>query len=541
MWPCLIVTNREKILREIEGEREPVMRLPRMVLCAVLLGITLAPGAVAGITDPVRVEQGQLAGTSGRRPDVRVYKGIPFARPPVGELRWKPPEPPASWPGVRPATQFANACMQTPVTQSSLNGPAPPPVSEDCLYLNIWTPAQSADDRLPVMVWIHGGGFERGTAAAVGYDGENLARKGAVVVTINYRLGIIGFLALPELTAESSHHASGNYGLMDQIAALQWVQKNIAAFGGDTTRVTIFGQSAGSVSVNVLMASPLAKGLFARAIGESGGSFGPMVTLADAEKKGLQVASALGITKEVLPSLRAKPADDLVPSKANSEMGDIVDGWVLPQSVSAIFAAGKQNDVPVIVGNNANEGGNLAPLPNGTISSADFAAQARKDFGSSADKFLQIYPAATDDQAVASHFASFRDEFFSWEMRTWARLETKTMHHNAYRYYFTRVPPGPGSRLGAFHGAEMAYVFQNYPFRLFYQDVDKRLGDDIASYWVNFARTGDPNGPGLPQWPAYDASKDDSLELNDQIKVDFGVSAAGLDFFDAIGPSPPPR
>jgi para-nitrobenzyl esterase len=532
----------KKFRLDIELGRISLMRSSTLGLCLSIFAFGLgALRAPAAITDPVRVEQGQLAGASGRSPDVRVYKGVPFAAPPVGGLRWKPPQPPASWQGVRQAAQFSNACMQTPIAASSLNGPMPPPVSEDCLYLNIWTPAKSADDHLPVMVWIHGGGFERGTAAAIGYDGENLARKGAVVVTINYRLGILGFLALPELSAESAHHTSGNYGLMDQIAALQWVQKNIAAFGGDASLVTIFGQSAGSVSASDLMASPLAHGLFARAIGESGGSFGPMDSLADAEKNGVQAATALGITNETLKSLRAKPATDIVQLKANGEMGVIVDGWVLPQSVSAIFAAGKQNDVPLIVGNNANEGGNLAPLPNGTISSADFAAEAHKDFGASADKFLQVYPASTDDQAVASHFAAFRDEFFGWQMRTWTRMETKTGHHSAYRYYFTRVPPGPGSRLGAFHGAEMAYVFQNYPFRLFYQDVDKQLGDVISSYWVNFARTGDPNGSGLPQWPAYDAAKDNSLELNGEIKVDFGVNAAGLDFFDSVGPNSPPH
>jgi len=494
--------------------------------------------AFAAITDPVHVEQGELAGASGRNPDVRVYRGIPFAAPPVGELRWKPPQPPAAWQGVRQATQFGNSCPQVPFpTNGVYSGTPPPPISEDCLYLNIWTPAKSANDRLPVMVWIHGGGFDRGTGAAAGYDGENLARKGAVVVTINYRLGILGFLALPELTAESSHHASGNYGLLDQIAALQWVQENIVSFGGDASRVTIFGQSAGSGSVNALMASPLAKGLFGRAIGESGGSFAPMPSLADAQEQGAQFAAAIGVTGDTLKSLRAKTIEELLKAKADDDAGPIVDGWVLPSTVYAIFAAGKQNDVPVIVGNNANEGANIVPLPNGTMSAAEFAENARKNFGAMADKFLQAYPAATDEEAAAAHFASFRDAQFGWDMRMWARLETDTGHHHAYRYYFSRVPPGPGSRLGAFHGADLAYVFENYPFRIWYQDWDKQLGEIIENYWVNFAKTGDPNGPGLPNWPPYDPAKDDSLVLGDEVKVQMDVNARGLDFFDAYNQS----
>ena len=511
------------------------MRIANLIPCLALIGMFASPRARAAITDPVRIEQGELAGTSSRSADVRLYRGIPFAAPPIGDLRWKPPQPPPHWQGIRQATQFGNSCPQPPYPSNGLFAGTTAPIGEDCLYLNIWTAAKSAGDRLPVMVWIHGGGFERGTGSASGYDGENLARKGAVVVTINYRLGILGFFALPELSAESPHHSSGNYGFMDQIAALQWVRRNIATFGGDPGRVTIFGQSAGSVSVNVLMASPLAKGLFQRAIGESGGSFGPMMSLAEAEKRGAKIAAKLGVTQDVLKSLRAKSADELVPSSANSEMAQIVDGWVLPQSIYAIFAAGKQNDVPVIVGNNANEGGNLAPLPNGTITRADFAEQAHNEFGALADEFLQVYPSgSTDDQAAASHFAAFRDEYFGWDMRTWARMQTQTGRGRAYRYYFTRVPPGrAGARLGAFHAAELAYVFENFPFRLFYVDADKQLGETISNYWANFAKTGDPDGAGLPVWPAYETAKDDVLEFGDEVKVQSSVNAAGLDFFDA--------
>src|SRR4029077_6763042 len=270
------------------------MRTRFVVLLLAVAVLAFTSAGVAAIADPVRVEQGLLAGTSGSSSDGRVYRGIPFAAPPTGDLRWKAPEPPVTWQGTRQATEFSNGCWQTQYPASAAIYQAKlPPLSEDCLYLNIWTSAKSAKDRLPVMVWIHGGGFTRGFAGTKSYDGEILARKGAVIVTINYRLGIFGFFAHPELSAESGHHASGNYALLDQIAALQWVQKNIAAFGGDPGRVTIFGESAGSWAVNALMASSLAKGLFQRAIGESCGSFSPMKTQANAEKEGEKLADFL--------------------------------------------------------------------------------------------------------------------------------------------------------------------------------------------------------------------------------------------------------
>ncbi len=510
----------------------PSMRTLPLLLLFGVFGATEAAQAPAAPTDPVRVEQGLIAGTAGRGTGMRVYRGIPFAASPVGDLRWKPPQPTAPWQGVRQATQFGNACLQPPYPTNGLYGGSPPPISEDCLNLNIWTPAKSGNDHLPVMVWIHGGGFQHGTGAAIGYDGENLASKGVVVVTINYRLGIFGFLALPELAAESPHHAAGNYALMDQIAALEWVQRNIAAFGGDAGRVTIFGESAGSDSVNMLMASPLASGLFARAIGESGGSFSPMPTLADAEKQDQQFAAKLGATHDVLQTLRAKSADDLIKATSNDDVNVIVDGWVLPQSVYATFAQGKQNDAPIIVGSNANEG-SIFPPPNGVMTPEEFSANAQKRFGPLSGEFLKIYPpGSSNEDATAAYFASYRDGAVGWDMRIWARMETETGHRRAYRYYFTRVPPGRGSRLGAFHGSELAYVFENFPYRISYEDADKQLGETITSYWVNFARTGDPNGAGLTSWPVYDPTKDDVLEFGDQISVQLRVNAAGLDFFD---------
>ena len=502
--------------------------------------------AFAAISDPVKVEQGLLAGTSGVSPEVHVYRGIPYAAPPVGDLRWKAPQPAAQWKGVRQATEFSNACWQTPyppaaaIYQTKL-----PPLSEDCLYLNIWTPAKSAKGRLPVMVWIHGGGFTRGYVGSQAYDGEALARKGVVIVTINYRLGIFGFFAHPKLSAESPHHASGNYALLDQLAALQWVKKNIAAFGGDPGRVTIFGESAGSWSVNALMASPLAKGLFHRAIGESGGSFEPMKSLAEAEKEGEKLGRLL--TPDVKPqapdssgkspgdvitALREMSPQNLMRAYETEIVRPIVDGYVLPLDITSTFSQGKQNDVPLIVGYNADEGTTLAPQ-GANMKALVFTMGIHQRYGAQADQMLKLYPAATDEEAVKSFYSAYRDQAFGWEMRTWARMAGRTGHQPAYLYYFSRRPPGPQSeKLRAFHAAEIAYVFGTFPWPFPWEDADRKLSDAIISYWVNFAATGNPKGNGLPRWPAYNALEDQSLEFGDQIAVRAQINKAGLDFFD---------
>jgi para-nitrobenzyl esterase len=499
-------------------------------LLTLLLSLIIAPAVFAADGDPVKVDQGLLAGTTGKNPDIRVYRGIPFAAPPVGDLRWQPPQPPASWQGVRDAKEYRSACWQMPYAAGSIYQATLPPLNEDCLYLNIWTAARSAKDRLPVMVWIHGGGFTRGSGASASYDGENLARKGVVLVTINYRLGIFGFMAHPELTAESEHHASGNYGLQDQVAALEWVQKNIAAFGGDPKNVTIFGESAGSWAVNALMASPLAKGLFQRVIGESGGNFSPMRSLAEAEKAGAKMDASI-------KALRAKPAEELLKSNEPVTRA-IVDGWVLPQDVNTIFAQGKQNDVPLIVGSNADEGTSLAPQGANTKASG-FTGSARQSYGALSDGFLKTYPAGTDEQAVSSFYAAYRDRTFGWEMRTWARLATKTGHHPVYLYYFSHRPPGPQrDRLRAFHASEIPYVFGNFVWQFPWEEADHRLSDVVSTYWVNFARTGNPNGAspngsGLVRWPVYDPGKDQALEIGDTIAARAQVNKAGLDFFDS--------
>ena len=379
------------------------------------------------------------------------------------------------------------------------------------------------------------------------YDGENLARKGVVVVTINYRLGIFGFFAHPALTAESAQHSSGNYGLLDQIAALQWVQKNIGAFGGDPAQVTIFGESAGSWSVNALMASPRAKGLFHRAIGESGAVFDKMPTLPDAEKAGEKLATKLGATGDALKTLRSKTAEDLLAATHAEDESLVVDGWALPDDIYSIFAAGEQNDVPLIAGFNADEGTAFAPDAV-NLKAPLFIAGSHMRYGTLADQFLKAYPAGSDAEAVASFYAAFRDSVFGWQMRTWVRMQTKTGHHEAYLYYFTHRPPGPQrDQLRAFHAADLPYVFGNFAWPFPWEDTDHKLSDAMITYWTNFAKTGNPNGAagaGVPvKWPAYDSATDQAIEFGDQIKIRSQVNKAGLDFFDvyeqSLRSSPP--
>lgn len=502
----------------------------RLRFLVSLLACTTAFG-LFGLDETIRTANGPVTGGAGRNAEVRVYKGLPYAAPPIGQLRWKSPRPAASWVGVRKADQFSAACMQAPYPPSSIYHSDPEPTSEDCLYLNVWTAAKTSKERRPVMVWVHGGALTRGSGALPTYDGESLARKGVVVVTINYRLGVFGFFAHPELTKESDRNASGNYGLLDQIAALEWVQKNIAAFGGDPKRVTIFGESAGSWSVNYLMATPLAHGLFHRVIGESGGAFGPMKKLSEVEESGVKFAHSLEV--ESLAALRAKTADELLKASGAASFPPNVDGWLLPQDVYTIFASGKQNDVPILVGSNADEAKSLTMWPPGGTTS-NFVSGIKMRFGADTDKVLRLYPASTDDEAKASFYTSFTDYVFTWQMRTWARLQNKSGKSKAYLYYFDRVPPGPaGERYGAYHAAEIAYVFDNLDSRRKpIEEADRKLADVMSSYWVNFAATGDPNGKGLPKWGAYLQSNDTALELGDRIQPIAGLHKDALDFLD---------
>jgi para-nitrobenzyl esterase len=407
-------------------------------------------------------------------------------------------------------------------------------MAEDCLYLNVWTAAKSAGDKRPVMVWVYGGGNNTGSGSSAQYDGQNLAAKGAVIVTFNYRLGALGFLAHPELTKESDRRASGNYGLMDQIAALQWVQKNIANFGGNPKNVTLFGESAGSVDIAGLMTSPHAKGLFHRVIGESS-TWGNAKKLADAEQDGVKFAAALGAN--TLAEMRAKPADAVLKA---GRAGNIVDGWLIPEDPGQVFAQGKQIDVPLLVGSNKDEATFFIAQP----APADkFIEQSRQKFGDLTDTFLKIYPAGSNEEAATSQLTAMSYEM-SWAMRNWARLETKTGKSKAYLYYFTEEPPvqsnakggkGGGRNAGASHTAEIVYVFNNLSGNRGWTDVDRQLADTMSSYWVNFATNGDPNGKGLPKWPAYDESKNPNpMVLGPKVEVGPAPDPAKLALYQSL-------
>jgi para-nitrobenzyl esterase len=499
------------------------MTSPRLTVLISLL-------AAQSWASPIHVEQGPLEGASGKQPGVRVYKGIPYATPPVGDLRWKAPHAPVAWTGIRDAKTFSPVCYQAPYAATSLYYQPPQEMSEDCLYLNVWTAAKNPRDKRPVMVWIHGGALTRGSGSTPTYDGENLALKGVILVTINYRLGLLGFYAHPELTKESDRNSSGNYGLLDQLAAIEWVKRNIAAFGGDPHRITIFGESAGSWSVNCLTASPLAKGLFQRVIGESGANFQPLKTLSDLEVAGAKLAKAVGDGS--LAGMRSKPAQELIDRPENNAFPANVDGYLLPQDVRTIFAQGKQNDVATLIGYNADEGTSLFPWPSNG-SAAWFVEQQTKRFGGDPKDFFSVYPAASEDVAQNSYYSAARDFSFGWQMRTWARMQTNTGKAKVWMYYFTHHPPGPlSARYRAFHASEIAYVFNNLLPPRQWEESDHNLAEQMSSYWANFAHKGDPNGGGLPTWPAYSESADAVMQFGAKPEVVNEVNKPGLDFWD---------
>ena len=455
----------------------------------------------------VSVETGLLAVPGADSHGVRVFRGIPFAAPPVGEKRWRPPEPPIPWTGVRAVDEFGANAMQGKV-YSDID-PFRPGVSEDCLFLNVWTPAAGGTDRLPVLFWIHGGGFVAGHGGEPRYDGTRLASRGIVVVTANHRLGAFGFLAHPALTAESPEGASGNYGLLDQIAALAWVKRNIAAFGGDPDGVTVAGESAGSISVSALMASPLAAGLFRRAIGQSGALFSaspkvPDRSLAGAEAYGTGFAERLGA--RTLAEMRALPAERIVEATPTDHtLWPIVDGHVLPDSPADIFAAGRQNDVALLAGWNRDEGFSFdITLRTGRT----FAEVVRQRFGPRAEGILALYP--SDDPQSARDFGG--DLVIVQPTWAWIAAQVKTGRAPVYRYRFDHAPAVPagwfGDRpvagAGAFHAAEIVYAFDNLDaFPWSYAEADRKTAAAMSAYWVNFVKSGDPNGAGLPEWPAY--------------------------------------
>lgn len=445
---------------------------------------------------------------------VREFLGIPYAAPPAGEHRWKAPAPPAAWTGVLKATEFGKHCMQAPIFGDMVF--PDPGMSEDCLTLNVWTPAKDVNAKLPVMVWIYGGGLAAGATSEPRQNGAILTERGVVVVSMNYRLGIFGFFALPELMAESGQNAAGNYGLMDQLAALRWVKRNIAAFGGDPSNVTIFGESAGSFSVSLLMASPLAKGLFQKAIGESGGDFAgklmPFVTAKESAAKDAEYART-GLGTDSLKELREMPADKLLEATSKPDlprrvMGIVVDGYFLPKPAREIFAAHEQNDVPLLAGWNHDEGSFGVVSAKPPIDAARVKELAEKEFGAKTAEFFKLYPADTDQMAVRSWEDFAGDRFIAYGTWKWLEMQATTSKKPVYRFRFDLAPPRDPKQpegMGAYHSAEIEYVFGTLDWRIptLWRPEDRAVSELMRKYWANFARSGDPNGPGLPNWPMY--------------------------------------
>jgi len=493
----------------------PSTRLQQFLLTATLAALVSSASiaqAQSGSSLEVSTKLGKVAGK--QEGDIRTFLGIPFAAPPVGPLRWREPMPAASWKGVRQATSFGPHCMQAPFFEDMIfRDPGP---SEDCLTLNVWTPAKDKAAKLPVMVWIYGGGYQGGSTSEARQDGKVLAENGVIVVTMNYRLGIFGFFTHPALTAESPNKASGNYGLLDQRAAMLWVKDNIAAFGGDPSNVTIFGESAGSFAVSSHMASPIDKGLFQKAIGESGGAFSKstlgMKSRIDAELKDAEFASKI-YHADTLEQLRAIPAQELLDratkpaaSKELIRFSPVIDGYLLPESVPAIFAAGKQNDVPLLAGWNHDEGGVLSKSTLDT-----FKASVDKQFGDDAPKVLAAYNATSDADSIRAASDLTADSFIAYSTWKWLEAQATTGKQPIYRFRFDEVVPAdPFHTAGdsAYHSGEIAYVFgsQHLLTDFKWTPEDQALSKQMQQYWSNFAKTGDPNGAGLPTWPKYNAA-----------------------------------
>jgi para-nitrobenzyl esterase len=515
----------------------------------------------AMVAEQVRIDSGMVAGSASGQPAVRVFKGIPFAAPPLGENRWKAPQPVAKWDDVRKADAFGAPCAagagggrgggggRGAAAPGAAAQAAPAPVappreparSEDCLYLNVWTSANSPSDRRPVMVWIYGGGFTGGSGGLAWYDGENLAAKGPVIVTFNYRLGSLGFFAHPELAKESGHNAAGNYGMMDAIAALQWVKKNIGAFGGDPNNITVAGESAGAIMVGALVGSPQAKGLFHRAIAESGGwmglTMGRMTSGQTAQANGVKTMEALGV--KTLAELRAKPMTELTGLSAG---GLIIDGYLIPEDISMTFMNGKQNAVDVLTGSNKDEanfgicGGGGGRGGGAPMTAETFKTNAQRRFGEAADEYVKLYGVTSDAEAQPAAHMACADEI-NWNMRQWAVAQAKA-GKKAYTYFFTRIPTinGGPSPQGATHTAEISFAWNNPKGQAnqTWNDVDIKLADTMSSYWVNFITKGDPNGNGLPRWPEYkDLMGGRVMVLGDTVQAESSAPTAKLSFYQA--------
>ncbi|HKD09438.1 MAG TPA: carboxylesterase family protein [Bryobacteraceae bacterium] len=509
-----------------------------MKIYSALAIAMIAPAAHAAATggaaaDHVRIANGVLEGTGPQASGVREFKGIPFAAPPTGALRWKAPQPVVNWTGVRRATAFGPRCTQQALFGDMgfrSNG-----MSEDCLYLNVWTPAKSASAKLPVMVYFYGGGFAAGDGSEPRYDGESIAAKGIVSVTVNYRLGVFGFMAHPELTAESPHHASGNYALLDQNAALLWVRKNIAAFGGDPRKITIAGESAGSISVSAQMASPLSRDLIAGAIGESGSIVATLapVSLKEGEEMGSRFAASAGAAN--LAALRAMSTDQVLAAASKPGAGrfsPVIDGYFFPETPLAIFSAGKQAHVPLLAGWNSEEMNSRMVLGNAEPTAENFQKAVDKLYGANAKEVMSAYDSKVKASVVdaATDLSSAR--FIAYGTWKWIDLCAKTGGKPVYRYYYARPRPAmsksmgnataglaggvtrggnggapPPPPRGAVHSAEIEYALGNLASNKVYDwtHEDYKVSALMEDYFANFVKTGNPNGAGLPEWPAANA------------------------------------
>jgi para-nitrobenzyl esterase len=495
---------------------------------------------------------------------ISVFRGVPFAQPPLGNLRWKEPQPVQNWKGVRKADHFGNRGMQKPVFGDM--GFRAESSSEDCLYLNIWTPAKSDKERLPVLVYFYGGGLVAGDGSEPRYDGESMAKKGIVTLTVNYRLGIFGFFSHPDLSKESAHHSSGNYGYMDQTAALRWVKQNIEAFGGDPSRVTIAGESAGSISVFAQMASPLSKGLFAGAIGESGAAIYPTlapVTQAEGESKGAAFATKIGSAS--IADLRKIPAAELLDIAYKNNMGGAittVDGYFFPQLPVKTFNEGKQASVPLLAGWNSAEVSYQSILKNAAASPENYKKAIEELYGEKSAEVLELYPGSTEEEVVQSATALSSDRFIVYSTWKWADLHSKTGNKPVYRYLFskskppmtesmkgavpglaggftkakegsdTKKPPVAG---GAPHAFEIEYAMGNLHRNNVYAWTadDHKVSDTMLSYFANFVKSGNPNGSGLPKWPELKANNQiNYINLDIQTKAEIETNTARYLFLD---------
>jgi para-nitrobenzyl esterase len=521
----------------------------RTILSAVAILLAAVFNASVVAQERVKIANGMLEGRSEKSSGVRSFKGIPFGEPPVGDLRWKPPQAVRDWQGMRKADKFGPRCMQRPIFGDMgfrSNG-----MSEDCLYLNVWTPAKSGKERLPVLVYFYGGGFVAGDGSEARYDGESMAGKGIVALTVNYRLGVFGFMAHPELTKESPHHASGNYALLDQYAALQWVQQNIAAFGGDPKKVTIAGESAGSIAVSAQMASPLSKNLLAGAIGESGSILGALsaVPLAEGEQMGVKFATSLEATS--LAALRAISAEQILEATAKPgqpRFSPTVDGYFFPKSPLEIYAAGEQAHIPLLAGSNTEEMGYFAVLGREKPTVENYRKALQRLYGDKADEVFKLYPASSETEVMDAAQDLAGDRFIGYSTWKWIDLATRTGGKPTYYYLYARPRPPMRSEMGnavpglaggvvsgaqaaanqrppsrgAVHSAEIEYAMGNLDSNKVYAWTpdDYKVSKVMQEYFANFIKTGNPNGRGLPTWPTFSAGQRLIIDVNTRAETE---------------------